>query len=48
MALRVYPTWVQGLNKTARMTQSWQIEYFTDTSENRGVEKNSLLDGIDK
>ncbi|WP_288226909.1 MepB family protein [uncultured Enterococcus sp.] len=48
MALRVYPTWEQGLNKTARMTQSWQIEYFTDTSENRGVEKDSLLDGIDK
>ncbi|EOL47757.1 MepB family protein [Enterococcus caccae] len=30
MALRVYPEWVTGLNKTASATQEWQKPYFVD------------------
>lgn len=30
MALRVYPDWVTGLNKTAVATQQWQCSYFID------------------
>ncbi|MEB7792166.1 MepB family protein [Enterococcus faecalis] len=32
MAIRVYPTWVTGLNATARKTQKWQSQYFIDLS----------------
>ncbi|MDA9472355.1 MepB family protein [Enterococcus sp. 5H] len=33
MALRVYPDWVTSLNKTASMTQKWQLPYFLNLSE---------------
>lgn len=32
MAMRVYPSWENKLNKTAYKTQQWQIEYFIDFS----------------
>lgn len=35
MAIRVYPSWEQNLNKTASMTQKWQTKYFTNTSNNK-------------
>lgn len=33
MAIRVYPSWEQNLNKTAVSTQKWQIPYFLDFSK---------------
>lgn len=33
MAIRVYPSWEQNLNKTAVNTQKWQIPYFLDFSK---------------
>ncbi|MBM7689597.1 hypothetical protein JOD15_002310 [Enterococcus ureilyticus] len=30
MALRLYPDWIKGLNKTAAETQRWQHSYFID------------------
>ena len=32
MALRVYPSWVDNLNKSAKRTQTWQLQYFVDLS----------------
>lgn len=32
MAMRFYPSWCTGLNKTARKTQQWQAEYFINLS----------------
>ena len=32
MAIRVYPTWLDQLNATARQTQQWQGAYFVDLS----------------
>ena len=28
MAMRFYPSWCTNLNKTARATQKWQLDYF--------------------
>ena len=28
MAMRFYPSWCSNLNKTARATQKWQLDYF--------------------
>lgn len=39
MAIRVYPSWITGLNATAKKTQAWQIVYFIDLSEGFEVEK---------
>ncbi|WP_375178808.1 MepB family protein [Enterococcus rotai] len=33
MALRLYPDWVMGLNKTASKTQQWQSPYFIDLTD---------------
>lgn len=33
MAFRVYPPWVKDLNKTAMVSQKWQIEYFYKMGE---------------
>ncbi|MBO0472420.1 MepB family protein [Enterococcus ureasiticus] len=33
MAMRVYPNWVTGLNKTAVVTQKWQSSYFIDLTK---------------
>lgn len=30
MAARFYPSWSDNLNKTAKKTQDWQLEYFYD------------------
>lgn len=30
--MRIYPTWVHDLNKTAARTQEWQMNHFIDTS----------------
>jgi len=43
MALRVYPSWVTELNKNATRTQSWQLEYFIDLSDNLEIEKLKKL-----
>lgn len=32
IAMRIYPTWVHDLNKTAARTQEWQMNHFIDTS----------------
>nr|WP_308736769.1 MepB family protein [Leuconostoc fallax] len=39
MAFRVYPTWVNTLNKTALNTQRWQQEYFIDLSTDMAMDK---------
>ena len=39
MAFRVYPSWVSGLNATAKKTQAWQSAYFIDLSKGFEVEK---------
>ena len=39
MAIRVYPSWEQNLNKTAVSTQKWQIPYFLDFSKGFDEEK---------
>lgn len=33
MAMRVYPNWVEELNKTAAATQKWQREFFVDLTD---------------
>lgn len=40
MAIRVYPSWEQSLNKTAVSTQKWQIPYFLDFS--KGFDKKKI------
>ncbi|WP_303265885.1 MepB family protein [Staphylococcus hominis] len=40
MAIRVYPSWEQNLNKTAVSTQKWQIPYFLDFS--KGFDKKKI------
>lgn len=32
--MRIYPTWEQKLNQTANKTQSWQLNYFIDLTDN--------------
>lgn len=44
MAIRVYPSWEQSLNKTAVSTQKWQIPYFLDFS--KGFDKKKLRNYI--
>ncbi|MEI5994703.1 MepB family protein [Candidatus Enterococcus mansonii] len=39
MALRVYPTWVTGLNKHGTVIQQWQIPFFIDLTSNWELEK---------
>lgn len=34
MAMRMYPTWEQKINQTAIKTQSWQLNYFIDLTDN--------------
>ncbi len=29
---RVYPPWDKAVNKQAKQTQQWQLQYFTDSS----------------
>lgn len=41
MAIRVYPSWEQSLNKTAEKTQKWQLDYFIDLSS-KTVDYNKL------
>lgn len=43
MAFRVYPTWVNTLNKTALNTQRWQQEYFIDLSTDMATDKIKKL-----
>ena len=43
MALRVYPSWVTELNTYAAKTQTWQVEYFIDLSNDFEVEKLKKL-----
>ncbi|EJX16652.1 hypothetical protein SOJ_27080 [Staphylococcus sp. OJ82] len=40
MAIRVYPSWEYGLNKTAVSTQKWQTPYFLDFS--KGFDKEEI------
>lgn len=35
MAFRVYPSWIQPLNKTAEQTQKWQLNYFKTYHHNK-------------
>lgn len=34
MAMRFYPPWCSDLNRTALVTQRWQLNYFIDLSRN--------------
>ncbi|WP_162849130.1 MepB family protein [Haploplasma axanthum] len=34
MAFRVYPSWINELNDTAKKTKEWQNKYFIDLSNN--------------
>ncbi len=43
MAIRVYPSWVTELNTNAARTQTWQVEYFIDLSNNFELEKLKTL-----
>ena len=43
MALRVYPDWVTGLNKTARTTQQWQSSFFIDLTNKQELSKLQKL-----
>lgn len=33
MAIRVYPSWDKPVSKQAIKTQSWQLEYFIELSQ---------------
>jgi len=37
-ALRVYPPWDKVSNKQAENTQSWQLQYFLNLSENKALD----------
>ncbi len=39
MAFRVYPSWENDLNKTAQLSQKWQLEYFVDLSNDVDEQK---------
>lgn len=43
MALRLYPDWVTGLNKTAIETQRWQSPYFIDLSKDWDLKRLKQL-----
>lgn len=43
MALRVYPDWIQTLNKTAAATQNWQSPFFIDLTDEFDLEKLEML-----
>ncbi|MGX7265425.1 MepB family protein [Enterococcus crotali] len=43
MALRVYPTWLDELNRTASATQRWQAPFFIDLTAKPDVEKLKKL-----
>ena len=45
-AIRVYPPWDIAINKQAKNTQAWQLEYFVDASSNTIDHKriHTLLD----
>lgn len=43
MALRVYPTWIEGLNKVATATQKWQSPFFIDLTDECDAEKLKML-----
>jgi hypothetical protein len=41
---RLYPPWGQKLNKQATQTQSWQLQYYVDISDETTVIPKKLLD----
>lgn len=43
MAMRVYPTWEDNLNKTASQTQKWQKDYFIDLSDKVDIRRLTKL-----
>ncbi|MDQ0207664.1 MepB family protein [Alkalicoccobacillus murimartini] len=43
MAMRVYPSWVTGLNTNARKTQTWQEDFFIDLTDGLDGEKLKKL-----
>ncbi|WP_166626762.1 MepB family protein [Jeotgalicoccus sp. S0W5] len=43
MAMRVYPSWEDELNKTAMRTQNWQNDYFIDFNSYVNEEKINIL-----
>ncbi|KRM96271.1 hypothetical protein FC19_GL000551 [Liquorilactobacillus aquaticus DSM 21051] len=46
MALLVYPSWVNNLNKAAERTQRWQLQYFVDLSSTKNQQEiNNLFFG---
>ncbi len=40
MAKRVYPTWINNLNYSAKKSQNWQSKYFVDLS--KSVDKATI------
>lgn len=43
MAMRVYPSWEDELNQTAKRTQNWQSDYFIDFTSDVNEEKINIL-----
>lgn len=43
MALRVYPDWITGLNKTASATQQWQKAFFIDLTREQELDQLKKL-----
>lgn len=43
MAFRVYPSWIENLNETAKKTQLWQNEYFIDLTKQINVDKVNAM-----
>ena len=42
MAFRVYPSWENNLNKTAQLSQKWQLDYFVDLSND--IDEQKLIE----
>ncbi len=43
MGIRVYPNWDEPLSKTAKNTQSWQLDYFFEIDEEDDVSTREIL-----
>lgn len=37
-AIRVYPSWDVAVNKQAKKTQEWQLEYFLEIPQNKPMD----------
>tara|TARA_Y100000588_G_C14235162_1_gene916944 strand:+ start:323 stop:850 length:528 start_codon:yes stop_codon:yes gene_type:complete len=44
--IRIYPPWVNTLNKQAKRTQSWQCKYFIHFDKNHTIKLQTLIDAF--